>query len=156
MILRASSGTILTAATEPDHLNFFLTAIGELPSQNESKWFAGGLDHKPSVLDHRLDIRYRRNATHKSAATNRQRCITPAQTSLDAKTGDGPRDHELLDLLGAFEDVVDIEIRLQNSCSEDFRGPQDRGFWTTNSTSSTAAMQLTSPQQLNRIASSLP
>ena len=156
MILRASCWTILTAATGPDYLNFFMTAISQLLSQNESKRFAGGLNHKPSVLDHKLDIRYCGNAAHESAATDCQRCITPAQRSFDAKTGDGPRNNQLLDLLGAFEDVVDIEIRLQNSCSEDLRGPQDRGFWTTNSTSSTAAMQLTSPQQLNRIASTLP
>ena len=71
---------------------------------DRQKRLAGGLDHKPSVLDHKLDIRCCGNATHKSAATDRQRCITPAQGSFDAKTGDGPRDHKLLDLLGALED----------------------------------------------------
>ena len=28
--------------------------------------------------------------------------------SLDAHAGEGPADHELLDLFGAFEDVVDL------------------------------------------------
>ena len=62
----------------------------------------------PPFLDHKLDIRYFSYATHKSAATDYQRCITPAQRSFNAQAGDGARDYELLDLLCAFEDVMNL------------------------------------------------
>jgi hypothetical protein len=61
-------------------------------------------------LDHKLDIGCCINAPHKSAITDCQRWITPAQRSFNAQTGDGAGDHQLLDLLGAFEDVVDLKI----------------------------------------------
>ena len=73
-----------------------------------------GHPHARLLLAHRRHTDDERRAFHfsqcETLGMNRgmagQRLTTPARTSLDAQARDGPADHELLDLLGAFEDVV--------------------------------------------------
>src|SRR5690606_19925797 len=61
----------------------------------------------------------------RAASSPGQEPAEPGWRLLDAQAGDGPADHELLDLLGALEDVEDLRRTARDACKQAVPGGRE-------------------------------